>query len=415
MHEDRDRPGDVRDAYERDKGRIIHSAGFRRLQGKTQVMGVGEGDFHRTRLTHSVEAGQIGEGLLQVLQERHRDEPAIVEWLPHPALVVAACYAHDLGHPPFGHGGERALHARMARNGGFEGNAQTLRILTKLEKYRRGQGINPTRRTILAVLKYPVAYDAFDETRHREKPPKCYYAEEAAVTAWALEPFGKEDQILFREIGADGKPRHRDLDASIMECADDIAYAVHDLEDIVARGLVSRCDLVERLPGLFADGQSVGVPGNVVESDDFIRRLFDSGSEERKQFIGQLVNLFITTADIQTFDAFEHPLLRLRVGFPAEVGRFLQGLKDLTYELVVRRAAVQQLERRGKRIVAAVFDELCSAPKELIPAEAFTSLDHNDGKFRQVCDYVAGMTDSYAEKIFQRLFTPGFGSSRDEL
>jgi dGTPase len=120
QREDTKRQDDYRSEYERDKARIIHSAGFRRLQGKTQVMGVGEGDFHRTRLTHSIEAGQIGEGLLLALKHRYQEDE-ISAWLPCRALVIAACYAHDLGHPPYGHAGERALHSRMIGKGGFEG------------------------------------------------------------------------------------------------------------------------------------------------------------------------------------------------------------------------------------------------------------------------------------------------------
>src|SRR6478736_4796790 len=122
------RPGDVRTAYERDRARIIHSAGFRRLQGKTQVMGVGEGDFHRTRLTHSIECALIGIGLLDQVKRTVAAPAGAMQWLPCRALVEAACYAHDLGHPPFGHGGERALHSKMKDHGGFEGNCQTLRI-----------------------------------------------------------------------------------------------------------------------------------------------------------------------------------------------------------------------------------------------------------------------------------------------
>jgi dGTPase len=152
LHEDPPRPDDHRDPYERDKARVIHSAAFRRLQGKTQVMGVGEGDFHRTRLTHSIEAGQIGEGLIIALRHQHHEDTKILSWLPTNALMIAACYAHDLGHPPYGHAGERALQSRMFGRGGFESNAQTLRILTKLETFRHHQGINPTRRTMLAAF-----------------------------------------------------------------------------------------------------------------------------------------------------------------------------------------------------------------------------------------------------------------------
>ena len=118
------REDDERDEYQRDKGRIIHSAAFRRLQAKTQVMGVGEGDFHRTRLTHSIEVAQVGEGILGSLHRRYQSDTTLVDWLPSTDLLAAACYAHDLGHPPFGHGGERALNLSMT-DGGFEGNAQT--------------------------------------------------------------------------------------------------------------------------------------------------------------------------------------------------------------------------------------------------------------------------------------------------
>ena len=189
-----------RDAFSRDRARVIHSAGFRRLQGKTQVMGVGEGDFHRTRLTHSIECAQIGYGLIQNLLARGLDgdvDPGIKDWLPPRDLLEAACLSHDLGHPPFGHGGERALHAKMRDHGGFEGNGQTLRILTRLEKHhQRGRGINPTRRLVLAVLKYPVPYDAFDPSKYEKKPPKLWVGSELAPhRTW---PQAFEDAVFSR-------------------------------------------------------------------------------------------------------------------------------------------------------------------------------------------------------------------------
>ena len=136
------RPGDVRTAYERDRARIIHSAGFRRLQGKTQVMGVGEGDFHRTRLTHTLECAQVGTGVLDLFERTDAFPSQLARWRPLRALIEGACFAHDLGHPPFGHGGERALFLEMRDSGGFEGNAQTLRLIARLEKYTvRGREI----------------------------------------------------------------------------------------------------------------------------------------------------------------------------------------------------------------------------------------------------------------------------------
>ena len=172
-----ERPDDVRTAYERDRSRVIHSAGFRRLQSKTQVMGVGEGDFHRTRLTHSIECAQVGTGLLDQLTRSDALSRELAEWMPPRPLVEAACFAHDLGHPPFGHGGEQALFRQMRAHGGFEGNAHTLRLLTRLEKAKEPDwGINPTRRLVLAVLKYPAAYSTFeysDEEKFHWKPLKC--------------------------------------------------------------------------------------------------------------------------------------------------------------------------------------------------------------------------------------------------
>ncbi len=415
MHNDPRRTDGLRTEFERDKARIIHSAGFRRLQGKTQVMGVGEGDFHRTRLTHSIEVGQIGEGILKMLRNYASRHTEILSWLPEQALVEAACYAHDLGHPPYGHGGERALQTCLQHHGGFEGNAQTIRIISKLEKYRVRQGVNPTRRTVLGVLKYPVSYSDYEHTKYPVKPPKCYYATEQAVVDWALEPFSAGDVRLFVARDTKDVPRHRTLDASIMECADDIAYAVHDLEDVIARGLINRPELGDRLEDDIFPQAQIGSREKGVNRETFLNALFKDGSASRKQYIGRLVNLFVTEIKVQTLDDFEHPLLRQRVGFEGEVERFLKQLKNVTYELVVKRAAVQQLEKRGQRVIKALYSELISGPENLIPMEAWKDLDGGDTKERRVCDYIAGMTDPYAERIYNRLFTPGFGSSRDEL
>jgi dGTPase len=414
LRKDERRQDDIRTEYERDKGRVVHSAGFRRLQGKTQVMGVGEGDFHRTRLTHSIEVGQIGEGILLSLAKRYTHDTEISLWLPDRALVEMACYAHDLGHPPYGHGGERALQACMLGRGGFEGNAQSLRILSKLEKYWKYTGINPTRRTALSVLKYPVCYDKYEENRYRDRPPKCYYATEQGLVEWVLEPFSRGDRLILVRRDAKDRPCHRSLDASIMDCADDIAYAVHDLEDVVARGLVGRSELEQQLDTIFPQAK-IGPSDKGVARDTFVSSFFDHGSHQRKEYVGRLVNLFVTEANIQQRQEFEHPLFRLRVGFSGDIAHLLESLKNVTRDLVVRRAAVQQLERRGQRVINAVYTELISAPESLIPTASWKDLDSSDTKERRVCDYVAGMTDPYAERIYHRLFTPGIGSSHDEL
>ncbi|MFT5097159.1 MAG: dGTPase, partial [Psychrobacter okhotskensis] len=145
--DDAKRPNDTRSEWGRDLARLIHSSAFRRMQAKTQVLGLGESDFYRTRLTHSMEVAQIGTGILEVLKSKNKYN----EILPSSTLMQAICLSHDIGHPPFGHGGEVALNKCMLDYGGFEGNGQTLRILSKLEKYTEAHGINPTRRMMLGV------------------------------------------------------------------------------------------------------------------------------------------------------------------------------------------------------------------------------------------------------------------------
>lgn len=406
------RANDWRSQYSRDKARIIHGAGLRRLQGKTQVMGAGEGDFHRTRLTHSMEVAQIGLGLFEGLAKRRDiDIPeALIPFATQDrSVIAAACYAHDLGHPPFGHGGERALHERMKSHGGFEGNAQTIRLLVKLEKYYENRGINPTRRVLLSVLKYPVDFEKYPkEFQTKEKPPKCYYHSESEIIKWALEPFCFSDRIEFQKLQeVDGKlkPTHMTFDASIMECADDIAYSTHDLEDIVARRLVSEKLLMEKV-------ETIDLRGSSLEIDDF-RNLFKD-SHERKRIIGKLVNLLMTNTNIVSLDSFEHPLFKYRLSIKDELKPVTDFLRDdLTYGMVVSKPEVQMLERKGQRIISALFDEYIIDPSRLIPK--WEKMDSGDSKERRVSDYIAGMTDSYATKIYHRLFTPGVGSSRDEL
>ena len=246
------RPKDNRSAFQRDRARIMHSAAFRRLQGKTQVMGAGEGDFHRTRLTHSVEVAQIGYGLLEALQfKKATFRKDAQDWLPQRDLIEAACLAHDLGHPPFGHKGEQALHKAMLRHGGFEGNGQTLRILTKFEKYKeRGKGLYPTRRLVLGILKYPRSMKSFNLDKYAKKPPKSFHEDEASVVAWALDGFSSSDQKQLIQ-SADGKGAHHTFDCSILELADDIAYGIHDIEDIVARELATAKEVKDEITKAF--------------------------------------------------------------------------------------------------------------------------------------------------------------------
>jgi dGTPase len=255
---------DARDDGDIDYARIIHSASFRRLQGKTQILNLGDSDFYRTRLTHSLEVAQIAGGIAKQLAKSFSDHPATAV-LPDRSMIQAIGCAHDLGHPPFGHGGEVALNYCMRdfdgkNGGGFEGNGQTLRILARLENFSRNAGANLSRRCLLGVLKYPVSYSSarnmafmpslvkgsstlqIIDTKS-SKPPKCYMDSEDDVVAWILNPLTTEDRDNFQKsepaYGKHNRPRHKSLDCSIMDAADDIAYSVHDLEDAIALKLVT--------------------------------------------------------------------------------------------------------------------------------------------------------------------------------
>jgi dGTPase len=431
---------DARDEAGVDYARVVHSASFRRLQGKTQILNLGDSDFYRNRLTHSLEVAQIASGIVSQFEKNFPDHPAIAH-LPNSSQIQAIGLTHDLGHPPFGHGGEVALNYCMRDAGGFEGNGQTLRILARLEKFSKSAGSNLTRRTLLGVLKYPVTYSRANNPalrprldpntttvriidRAASKPPKCYLDSEADVAAWILDPLSPSDRELFQAAedrpAAHAKSLHKSLDCSIMDLADDIGFGVHDLEDALALGLIGeaafRAGVGEDDAASFLDALKARYPGesqnNVYEA--MVEGLFGDGGT-RKRFIGRMVFHMISNAAIEEAPGFEEPLLRWRAALAPGPKHFLAALQKVVRDEVILSAAVQHLEFKGQKMVVDVFETLSSEPKRFLSPATRALFEASGGSPRVICDHIAGMTDAFLLKSYDRLFSPRTGSIFDRL
>lgn len=430
---------DARDDGEVDYARVIHSASFRRLQGKTQILNLGDSDFYRTRLTHSLEVAQIAGGIARQLEKSYPDHPA-TPLLPDRGTIHSIGCTHDFGHPPFGHGGEIALNYCMREAGGFEGNGQTLRILARLENFSTGAGANLSRRTMLGVLKYPVAFGRIANPTlapallsgpttikildgRASKPPKCYLESEQDVVDWILAPLSAADREAFQAFapqdGKHGKPLHKALDCSIMDAADDIAYGVHDLEDAIALDLVSRdafaAALQDQCPS-FLDALKAKYPYE--SENDVFAQMIDGlfgGAASRKRFIGRLVHHFLTAVEFVEFPEFAEPFLRWRVRVASPQREFLDVLQDFVVREVITSPGVQHLEFKGQGMVVAVFEAMQADPQRLLPREELAKFEAAGGSLRIICDYVASMTDTHLLKTYERLFSPRMGSVFDRL
>lgn len=430
---------DAREDGDIDYARVIHSASFRRLQGKTQILNLGDSDFYRTRLTHSLEVAQIAGGVARQLGKSFPDHPASAI-LPDRGTIHAIGCTHDFGHPPFGHGGEIALNYCMREHGGFEGNGQTLRILGRLENFSASAGANLCRRTMLGVLKYPVAYGRVRDPAlvpalldgpstikvldsRACKPPKCYHDSEQDVVDWILEPRSAADrehfQAFARQPGKHGKPLHKSLDCSIMDAADDIAYGVHDLEDAIALDLVTREAFAEALRDqcpTFLDSLKAKYPG---ESANDVFSMMLAGlfgdAASRKRFISRLVHHFLTAVEYVELPEFDEPLLRYRARVRDGERQFLDSLQGFVVREVITSPAVQHLEFKGQGMVVAVFEAMRADPERLLPRAELARFEAAGGDIRIICDYVAAMTDQHLLKTYERLFSPRMGSVFDRL
>jgi dGTPase len=406
-----------RTEFQRDRARVLHSAALRRLAAKTQVVRAGSGDFPRTRLTHSLECAQIGRELGAALG-------------CDPDLVDAACLAHDLGHPPFGHNGEAALAALAGRGGllacgGFEGNAQSLRLLTRLEPKVPGAGLNLTRATLDAALKYPwVARPGADQT-----------AAEAAVPA----PVGpglhravkygayESDEAVFEWVRSGAPGRRRCLEAQVMDWADDVAYSVHDVEDGLQAGLVSVKDLTDR--GERSSVCAVALAHYCKPEWDvtkaelesvfaaFVRLdcwqfSFDGGPGSfaaAKNLTSELVGRLCRAAEEETRAASgAAPLSRYDAGLAVPRAQLLECalLKAVAAHYVMSRPPAVAEQARERDLISELAQAvLRGAPASLDPVfqPAWDSAADDQQRHRVIIDQLASLTDTSALAWHRRL------------
>lgn len=411
---------------QRDRARILHCAAFRRLQAKTQIFNIGDHDFYRTRLTHSLEVAQIGSGICTHLRERHKDQTTYLEWLPSLCQIEAICLAHDLGHPPFGHGGEVALNYFMHAHGGFEGNGQTLRILTHLGEYSPKHGLDLTRRTLLGVLKYPMLHAQSGKTYPAKdanisahinldayKPPKSLLDDDKPAFDWILSALPEHDQATFCTLATKNnqqRPQHMSLDTSIMELADDISYGVHDLEDALELKLITLSQWNHYV-------QDHADPEHPIckEHTFYNAALFGDDGRQRKRAISKLISYFIRHVELSSNGHFETPLLSLQASLPSQPNALLNLLKHCVFECVIKRQEVQGLEYKGQHMLVTLFDTLQQNPKRLLPRDVFAQYEQNNNPHRVICDYVASMTDRQATRLYHTLFSPDVGSIFDRI
>jgi len=405
------RRGDWRRWYERDRARIIHSSAFRGLQTKTQLLGIGGSDFHRTRLTHSLETAQISQSIVGKLAADASLPEAARDVLPPPALMEAIALAHDLGHPPFGHGGEIALNRCMRRHGGFEGNGQTLRLIARLEAHSGPFGLDLARRTLLGVLKYPrprsrdpwPAEAAMDAPMRAAdwRPVKSLFDADLPVVDWIFAPFTPDERALIEASRADGTD-FRALDTSLLELADDIAYGVHDLEDAIVLRLIAP----DQVHALWHDHRNdvAGLDG--APTDAAIAALFADDSA-RKRAVGLLVNFFVVHIGLRRENARVCPLLAWTGVLAQPAATLLRALIDLLRRQVIEQPVVQMLEFRGQDIVRRLFDTIAGDPARFLPTVwrgRWRASGDETEALRTICDYISAMTDEQATRNFELLF-----------
>ncbi len=385
---------DFRSVFHQDRDRVLFTPSFRRLQSKTQVFQSGEYDFYRTRLTHSLEVANIAKSIAVWLRRLHPEIELDAD------LIEAVCLAHDIGHPPFGHNGERILNKMMSPYGGFEGNAQSVRMLTRTVYSRTTQrgGMSPSRALLDGILKY-----------------KRLYKDRGASDNHFLYD-DQEDLLVFcygtNDLG-DEPNKVKSLECQIMDLADDIAYSCFDLVD----GAQARFITTDRMVQWGAE--------NELDSD--VRSHFSALVEMVRinrivPRISRVVGDLIQSVGAERVkgpvaNLSQRHAWRLAVAGNAEKRIALH--KRLCSDLVYGSSALRQIEFKGTHLLqslgGALFDNYLGNGKEmmLLPTSVHRQiLASSDAALRArlVCDYVSGMTDAYAVRSYKRLFDPNYGS-----
>jgi dGTPase len=403
-----ERGNDYRNPFQIDRDRIIHSSEFRRLQGKTQVFLPGEYDFYRTRLTHSIEVAQIGRSICNYLLAK---ETKILsdEYFIDPDLVEACCLAHDLGHPPFGHAGERTLNRLMKRYGGFEGNGQTLRLVTEIFYRREDQhrGMNPCRAFLDGILKYKATFSDF------KNPDNHFvYNEDKNHLEFV---FGKT-KYKAKLKTPEKLNGFQSIECQIMDWADDTAYAINDLVDSISGGFIN----IAKLSQWQKEQNLNSIQNDIVEE---IIAWIKKGNF-KAQF-GSQIGKFVRSCSLRerkTFMDKQTNRYKYILVIPKEILEQANIYKKISVDLVFKSSALHQIEFKGNSMIENIFNLF---EKNYVTNLGSTKLlpDFNDKiirkeknkkvRARMVCDYISGSTDSYAIRMYRRLFDIEYSALTD--
>jgi len=403
------RKTDYRNAFQVDRDRIIHAQAFRKLQSKTQVFLSGEYDFYRTRLTHSIEAAQIGRSICQFL--RTQGAPLRDDFHIDGDLVEAICLAHDLGHPPFGHSGERTLQEIMLPWGGFEGNAQTLHLLTDtLYQDAAGErGMQPTRALLDGVLKYKKLFREFSTPPNNhflydpQEPVRRFVFEGAAIPAEFHEGLRLN---AFKSV-----------ECQIMDWADDAAYSLNDIVDGVKAGFLS----IEKIEAWAA----IAKPDS--EGLNLIKELFEAIRGDRLDYVfSQRIGFFIRSCRLRERENFMSAAThryRFELSVAPEAEAQALFFKRIANDLIFESPQLQQMEHKARKILFDLWHSCWhnyveKGPRvvRILPPRVGALLEAEAtaaGKARRICDWLSGLTDGMIARTYRRLFDPDFGSIRD--